>query len=409
MDKKYLKVKKRSDIEKILLDKFSVNVGKETCPIQDAVNHFSARDYKSTFSIPSFRKSLVDGFAVHSKDVLGASPSNPVPLRLISTLKIGESYKEKLKRGETVYVPTGGVVPDGADSLVMIEHTQVQGDDEVFVFRSVSPHKNLIEVGEDVKKVTVILKKGERITPQKVALLRGFGLTEVEVFNKIPIGIISTGDELVDSGSLKTGKIYDINGYTLFSEALSSSIFLPKFYGIVKDREDKLQKALTKTLSENDIVIMSGGTSKGSFDFTVSVINKAGKPGVLIHGLHLSPGKPSVFGVVNQKLIVGLSGNPLASFLVFKYVVIPLIAKKIGLKVKKHTVFATLNANVPSRKGREEFIVVKLVKRSNEFFAEPIFSESAFISVFIEGSGIITIPLMSEGLIKGEKVEITLW
>ena len=408
MDKKYLKVKKRSDLEKILLDKFSVNIGKETCSIQDVVNQFSAIDYKAAFSIPSFRKSLVDGFAVHSKDVLGASPSNPVPLRLISTLKIGESYKEKLNRGETVYVPTGGVVPDGADSLVMIEHTQVQKN-EVFVFRSVSPHENLIEVGEDVKKGAVILKKGERITPQKVALLRGFGLTEVEVFNKISIGIISTGDELVDKGPLKTGKIYDINGYAVFSEALNSAIFSPKFYGIVKDSEEELQKALNKALSENDIVIMSGGTSKGSFDFTVSVINKAGKPGVLVHGLHLSPGKPTVFGVVNQKLIVGLSGNPLASFLVFKYVVIPLIAKKIGLQLKKHTVFATLNANVPSRKGREEFIIVKLIKRNNEFLAEPIFSESAFISVFIDGSGIIMIPLMSEGLTKGEKVEVTLW
>ncbi len=408
MDKKYLKVKKRSDLEKILLDKFSVNIGKETCSIQDAVNQFSAIDYKAAFSIPSFRKSLVDGFAVHSKDVLGASPSNPVPLRLISTLKIGESCKEKLKRGETVYVPTGGVVPDGADSLVMIEHTQVQKN-EVFVFRSVSPHENLIEVGEDIKKDAVILKKGDRITPQKVVLLRGFGLTEVEVFNKISIGIISTGDELVDSGPLKTGKIYDINGYAVFSEALNSAIFSPKFYGIVKDSKGELQKALNKALSENDIVIMSGGTSKGSFDFTVSVINKAGKPGVLIHGLHLSPGKPTVFGVVNQKLIVGLSGNPLASFLVFKYVVVPLIAKKIGLKLKKYTVFATLNANVPSRKGREEFIVVRLIKRNNEFFAEPIFSESAFISVFIDGSGIIMIPLMSEGLTKGGKVEVILW
>ncbi len=408
MDKKYLKVKKRSDLEKILLDKFSVNIGKETCSIQDAVNQFSAIDYKAAFSIPSFRKSLVDGFAVHSKDVLGASPSNPVPLRLISTLKIGESCKEKLKREETVYVPTGGVVPDGADSLVMIEHTQVQKN-EVFVFRSVSPHENLIEVGEDIKKDAVILKKGDRITPQKVVLLRGFGLTEVEVFNKISIGIISTGDELVDSGPLKTGKIYDINGYAVFSEALNSAIFSPKFYGIVKDSKGELQKALNKALSENDIVIMSGGTSKGSFDFTVSVINKAGKPGVLIHGLHLSPGKPTVFGVVNQKLIVGLSGNPLASFLVFKYVVVPLIAKKIGLKLKKYTVFATLNANVPSRKGREEFIVVRLIKRNNEFFAEPIFSESAFISVFIDGSGIIMIPLMSEGLTKGGKVEVILW
>jgi len=408
MDKKYLKVKKRSDLEKILLDKFSVNIGKETCSIQDAVNKFSARDYKAFFSIPSFRKSLVDGFAVHSKDVLGASPSNPVPLRLVSTLKIGESYKKKLKRGETVYVPTGGVVPDGADSLIMIEHTQVQKN-EVFAFRSVSPHENLIEVGEDVREGAIILKKGERITPQKVALLRGFGQTEVEVFGKASIGIISTGDELVDSGPLKTGKIYDINGYAVFSEALNSAIFFPKFYGIVKDSEYELQKALSKALSENDIVIMSGGTSKGSFDFTVSVINKAGKPGVLVHGLHLSPGKPTVLGVVNQKLIVGLSGNPLASFLVFKYVVIPLIAKKIGLALKKHTALATLNMNVPSRKGREEFIIVKLIKRNNEFFAEPIFSESAFINVFIDGSGIITVPLMSEGLIKGEKVEVTLW
>ena len=408
MDKKYLKVKKRSDLEKILLDKFSINIGTEIYSIQDAVGRFSAQDYRATFSIPSFRKSLVDGFAVHSKDILGASPSNPVPLRLVSTLKIGESYKKKLKQGETVYVPTGGVVPYGADSLVMIEYTQVQ-QDEVFAFRPSSVHENMIEIGEDIKKDEIILKEGEQITPQKIALLRGFGLTSVKVFSKVPIGIISTGDELIESGPLKTGKIYDINGYTIFSESLNSSIFTPKFYGVVQDNEAKLQKAVDKALSENEIVIMSGGTSKGSFDFTVSVINEAGKPGVLVHGLHLSPGKPTVFGTANGKLIVGLSGNPLASFFVFKYVIIPLITKKIGLEFKKYSVFATLNANVPSRKGREEFIVVKLIKRNNEFLAEPIFSESAFINPFLKGSGIIKVPLMSEGLIKGEKVEVTLW
>ena len=408
MDKKYLKVKKRSDLEKILLNKFSINVNAEICPIQEAVNRFSLSDYRATFAIPSFRKSLVDGFAVHSKDVPGASPSNPVPLQLVHTLKIGESYKKKLNRGETVYVPTGGVVPEGADSIVMIEYTQVQND-EVFIFRPVSVHENLLEIGDDIKESEVFLKKGERITPQKIALLRGFGVTEVKVFNKIPIGIISTGDELIESGPLKTGKIYDINGYTIFSESISSSIFSPVFYGIVKDDEAELQKALDTALSENEVVIMSGGTSKGSFDFTVSVINKAGKPGVLVHGLHLSPGKPTVFGVANQKLIVGLSGNPLASFLVFKYVVIPLVVNKIGLEVKNHSVYATLNANVPSRKGREEFVIVRIIKRNKETFAEPIFSESAFISPLLNGSGIIKIPLMSEGLTKGEKVEVTLW
>jgi molybdopterin molybdotransferase len=407
MDKKYLKVKKRNDVEKILIEKFNIKTKTISLSIFDALGYFSATDYFAPFSIPSFRKSLVDGFAVRSKDVLGASPANPIPLKIVAKLKIGMEYGGKLQPGEAVYVPTGGVVPSGADSVVMIEFTQIHND-EVFIYKDVSNGENLLEIGDDIKANAQILKKGEEITPQKIALLRAFGIKKLSLFDKMPIGIISTGDELVDSGELKSGKIYDINGYALYAEC-KKTFLNPRFYGIVSDNKTQIKQTLEKAIAENEIVLLSGGTSKGSFDFTVNTINEIGKPGVLIHGLHLSPGKPTVFGIVNKKLVVGLSGNPLASFLTFKYVVLSLIRKKLGFIAHEHYTLAELTANVPSRKGREEFIIVKLSERHKKFFATPLFSESAFVSPFIEGSGIITVPLMSEGLLKGKKVKVQLW
>jgi molybdopterin molybdotransferase len=407
MVKKFLTVERRENVGKRLAELFDISLKTEKLSILDSVNRFSAETIFASFNIPSFKKSLVDGFAVVSDNTKGASSGNPIPLKLIKDLRIGEALDKQLRNGETVFVPTGGVVPDEADAVVMIEYTEKHSD-EIFVMQEVHKKENLIETGDDIKKGKVILSKGERITPNRVAVLRTFGIKDIAVFGKIKLGIFSTGDELIDSGKLPKGRIYDINEYALFAEATNGN-FSPKMYGIVKDNKLRIKETLKKALSENDMVLMSGGTSKGSFDFTVSVINELGTPGVQIHGLHLSPGKPTVFGIVNGKLVVGLSGNPLASFLVFREVVVPFIYNKCGLKIEKQKVIAILSENLPSRKGREEFVMGKLFTKDGEQFVRPIFSESAFVSPLTESEGIITVPLMSEGFKKGEKVIVELW
>ncbi len=407
MAKKFLTVEKRVNINSKLANLFDINIENEKLNVLSAVNRFSAKDVYANFSIPSFIKSLVDGFAVIASDTKGASSGNPIPLKLAGKLHIGEKFSRKLDKDECVFVPTGGMVPDGADAIVMIEYTE-ETLSEVFVMKEAHTGENLVRIGDDFKEGEKLIYKGDKITPNIVAAARAFGIREIDVFQKIKIGIFSTGDELVESGNLPSGKIYDTNEYTIFAEAVNGN-FYPGVYGIVGDDKSKIKSMLKKTLSENDVVLMSGGTSKGIFDFTVSAINEIGKPGVCIHGLHLSPGKPTVFGVVNRKLVVGLSGNPLASFLVFRQVIIPLIYKKLGILQRKYTIIAMLSENLPSRKGREEFVIGKLFTKNSEQFVKPVFSESAFISPLIKGDGLITVPLMSEGYRKGDRVTFELW
>ncbi len=407
MDKKYLVVKKRKELNKFVLPAFDIKIGTEDVKIENSTGRYAAENIYASFDIPNFKKSLVDGFAVHSGDVRGASPSNPVPLKLKATLKIGESYGDTLKKGETVFVPTGGVVPKEADAVVMIEFCEIQGN-EVFIYRDIAKNENLIKAGDDIKKGAQILKIGEKITSEKIASLRAFGIKKLSVYRKIRIGIISTGDELVDSGKAEFGKIYDINGYTIFAESTKWN-FIPRYYGIIRDDKNLIKEALKKALSENDIVVMSGGTSKGSFDYTVSAIEELKNGKVLIHGLHLSPGKPTVIGVSERKLIAGLSGNPLASFLVFKKVIIPLVFEKCNLIYETREIFAEITENVPSRKGREEFIIGKLTLKNGKNTVKPLFSESAFSGILAKGDGFIVVPLMSEGIKKGEKVKFELW
>ncbi len=407
MDKKFLTVKKRSEVQKNLTDFFEIGLNPEKVSILSAIDRFSYEDFYAPIDIPGFKKSLVDGYAVNSDDTRGASNGNPIPLNLRAKLLISKKLKGKLNSNETVFVPTGGVVPQGADAMVMIENSEEKAG-EVFIMHEAHKGENLINIGDDIRNGEVILSKGECINANMIAALRAFGRKEISVYKKIRIGIFSTGNELKDGGDLPEGKIFDINEYALFAEAQKEN-FSPKLYGIVRDNPDEIKEVLQKALSENDIVLMSGGTSKGMFDFTVSVINEIGKPGVLIHGLHLSPGKPTVFGVVSKKLVIGLSGNPLASFLVFREVIVPLIYKKCNLIEKKRKIVAILSENLPSRKGREEFVMGELFVKNGEQFVRPLFSESAFISPLIKGNGIITVPLMSEGYKKGKKVIFELW
>jgi len=407
MPKKFFTVSKRTDVIQKISSLITLSPFEEEMDILSVVSRVASRDVFASFSIPSFKKSLVDGFAVHCEDTGGASNGNPIPLKLVGETHIGDFPSICLADDEAVFTPTGGVVVDGADAVVMFEYTEMRGN-EIFITKEVSKGENVLPVGDDIQKDSIILEKGDFITPEKVAGIRSFGIKKVFVFKPVKVGIFATGDELYDEGELGKGKIYDSNSYALAAEVIKDG-FIANRYEIVKDDKEKIISTLKTALNENDVVLMSGGTSKGSFDFTVEAIDLLGKPGVVIHGMHLSPGKPTVFGVIDGKLIVGLSGNPLASFLVYRSVVRNIIFQKMGIKLKRKVVFAEITENIPSRKGREEFIIGKFSLNKSKNFVTPIFSESAFVSPLLFGDGIITIPLMSEGLKKGEKVMFELW
>jgi len=407
MSKKFLTVNKRVDVLKKITPLINLCSEEEEVDIISALNRFSSKDVIAPFNVPSFRISLVDGFSVHYEDTKGASPGNPIPIKLVGKTHIGTFPHYSLGFSESFFTPTGGIVVDGANAVVMLEYTE-RHRNEIFIMKEVSKGENVLPIGDDVRKGGVILKKGGCITPEKVAGLRSFGIKKLFVFKPIKVGIFATGDELRDKGELKAGEIYDSNSYALAAGVIKDS-FIANRYGIVKDNREEIISVLQTALIENDVVLMSGGTSKGNFDFTVDAINSLGKPGVVVHGMHLSPGKPTVFGVINGKLVVGLSGNPLASFLVYRCVVRNIIFQKIGIELKRKIVFGELTLNIPSRKGREEFIIGKIDPVYGKNLVTPIFSESAFVSPLLFGDGIVTIPLMSEGLKKGERVAFELW
>lgn len=407
MGEKFLEVVQVNEIFEKLLPLFSLSVSIESIPIDYSLGKFVASDLYSNLDVPPFDKSLVDGFAVNYSEVKGTSASNPIVLSFQGEVKIGEEPNIKLSKGMTAFVPTGGYLPHGSNSVVMKEYADALGD-SVFVMRDVACYENVLLRGVDLRKGELVLRRGERITANVIGFIKSAGITSVSVYRPIKVGIFSTGDELSETHPLPHGKIYDYNRITLMSMCLEDG-FSPTDYGIVKDDPDEIFITLRRAIEENDFVMLSGGTSKGNFDFTVSTINSLGTPGVVIHGLNVSPGKPTIFGVVDEKLVAGLSGNPLAAALTYRIVVRDLIAKKVPLLFSRIYLAGELTENVPSKKGRSEIVIGKLDITEEKTSIVPIFSDSSFVSAISKGDGFFMIPFEKEGLYRGEKVKFELW
>lgn len=407
MGEKFLKVYGYNEAIEKILNTFEINIKILSIPVENSFGYYLAEDVTSKIDLPPFRKSLVDGFAVKSSDVKGATESNPVFLKNLGEIKIGTKPEFVIEEGTTCYVPTGGAVPKGADAVVILEDTEVKGD-TVFVFKDVQSSQNMFEQGVELEKDKVILEKGTRINERNIGLLNSVGVEFVNVIEPIRVGLFSTGDEITDEHPLPYGKIFDFNRITL-KNLITKDGFIVSDYGIIKDNRDAITYALKTALNENDIVITTGGTSKGNFDFTVNTINSLGTPGVIIHGLNASPGKPTIFGVVEKKLIIGLSGNPLASFMIYSIVVRRILSKKIGIRFNESKIVGRLSSQVNSRKGREEFVLGKLTISQNENLIEPVFADSSFVFVINNSQGYFKIPQDKEGLNAGDFVEFFLW
>lgn len=407
MGEKFLKVYSLSEVLDEVILKFEIPIKTQKLPIRYAVGFFAYEDIYSKIPLPPFKKSLVDGYAVRSHEVKGASADNPVFLKFKGEIEIGTKPANLEEPNATMYVPTGGVVPDDTDSVVMLENTELVND-TLFVYKTVSQFENIFNVGAELKENTLILEKGERITPLNVGLISTTGNNEVLVLLPVKIGIFSTGSEITDEIPLPFGKIYDFNNIAL-ENLLIKDGFSVTNYGIVEDSEIKIRKTLEQALKDNDVVFMTGGTSKGKFDFTVNILNELGNPGVFIHGINVSPGKPTIFASINGKLVVGFSGNPFATFMIYSSVVKDILYKKLGLKIKRNVVYGKLLKSVNSRKGREEFVLGKIKLKDNQTFIEPILIDSSFSFLLKESDGFFAIPKESEGLEEGSIVTFTFW
>jgi molybdopterin molybdotransferase len=418
-DKNYLLP---SDALKLILNSISEDrVLIERLKIEDCYGCVAASDIFSHEDLPAFSRSTVDGYALNSADTFGTKETSPAYITVKHEVFMGTEPEFSIKKAEAAKMPTGGMLPNGADSVVMLEHVQVISDDMIEVMRSAAPGENVIQKGEDVKRGEVIIKKGRRLRPQDIGALAGTGITEIEVFKRPVVSIIVTGDEIVPAGSaLKLGQIRDINSYTL-SGLIIDCGGIPIKKGIFKDDYNVLKNAVIEAIDSSDIVLISGGTSAGTKDMTADIINDIAenydeKNGVLFHGISVKPGKPMIGGIINNKPVLGLPGHPAAIVVCFDLFIRPVIEKLMGIDQKKlffkpitANITAKMAKSIASSAGREDHIRVYIEEKDGELCAFPVLGKSGLITTLVKADGIVVIPHAKLGLDVGEEVIVKLF
>ncbi len=381
-----------------------------------------AEDISAPHSLPEFLRSTVDGYAVRARDTFCASDSMPAYLTLLDEIPMGSAPSQSIGAGQCGLIHTGGMLPPGADAVVMLENTQVAlggnhptpGSD-IEIFRAVADGENIIQIGEDVKSGSVILSGGCRIRPAEVGGLMALGITQISVAVKPKVGLISSGDEIIDPfKQTQPGQVRDINAYTLASLVTKTggeSIL----YGIVPDVRSELESVARRALNECDVVVITAGSSASTRDMTADVIASLGAPGVLVHGINTRPGKPTILGVCDGKAVIGLPGNPVSALVNGYLFVVPVIEKLHGETPRPRPVIAAkLTVNLPSQAGREDWIPVKLLSQqgsagSQTYHAEPIFGKSNLIFTLTAADGLLRIPPDVTGYGAGEMAEVVLF
>lgn len=385
----------------------------EKVALEESYGRVTASDIAAPEDLPGFSRSTVDGYAVQAADTFGARETSPAYLTLIrEEVHMGRAPSFSLAKGQAASIPTGGMLPSGADAVVMLEHVAAVSADMIEVLRPAAPHENVITRGEDVRTGEVVIAKGHLLRPQDVGAMAGLGITEVEVFMKPVVSIISTGDEIVPASSpVRPGQVRDINSYTLWG-LIREHGGIPVRRGIFSDDFDVLERALSEALGDSDVVLITGGTSAGAKDMTSALINGMGAPGVLFHGVSLKPGKPMIGGVVGRKAVFGLPGHPAAVAVCFNLFIRPVLQTLCGLvpRAPQHrTVVATMLKRVASSAGREDHVRVSLDLRDGRWFAAPVLGKSGLITTLVKADGVVVIPAGRLGLDEGDEVEVTLF
>lgn len=372
----------------------------EKTDIMNASSRVLMRDILSDEYIPAFDRSMVDGFAVKARDTFGAGENMPAMLSIKGEILMGEEISEGISTGECMKISTGGMLPPGADSVIMCEYTDEGFDGMCLCYRSVAVGENVSRKGDDVKKGDTVLKKGSVINSKSTGVLAALGITEIECVKMPVAGIISTGDEIVDcSEKPGAGQIRDVNS-VLISSVLRENGVKTVNYGIVKDVREEIENTFHRALSECDMVFLSGGSSKGERDMTAEIISENGE--LLFHGLAMKPGKPTIAGSCSGKPVFGLPGHPAAAFYVTKRLVIPFIKYLTGNNSPENKGVYILGSDIPSNHGREEIVPV----RTEDSKAFPLFGKSGLVSLLSMSDGYIVIDRNREGAFAGEESEV---
>lgn len=377
-------------------------------PLEQALHYVLAQPVLATENVPGFDRSTVDGYAVRARDTFGSSETMPGFLNIVGEVKMGEQASKQVERGQAIYVPTGGMIPPGSDGVIMIEHCEDM-DGLLNTYKQLAPGENIITAGEDIKTGEILLTQGTKLRPQELGALASLGIAEVEVYRKVVVGYLSSGDEIVpyQTQKIELGQIRDINYLTVLGLAQTWNIDV-KYGGIVTDDYQTFSTKARELYDQVDCLILSGGSSVGAKDYTTEVIQSLGDPGVFVHGISIKPGKPTILSVANGKPVIGLPGHPASAMIIFQLFGSRVLRKLRGEKIerKPDRIFAKITKNIASAAGRADYIRVRLMEQEGEWWAEPIIGKSGLITTLVKSDGIVEIASNKEGIFQGEYVPV---
>ena len=401
-----LYVKTPEEVLAMIESEFAPLERTETVPLRDAMGRILAEDIAAREYVPDFDRSTVDGFAVRASDTFGCSDAIPAILPLQATVLMGEGADFALNVGECVAVPTGGAVPRDADSVVMLEYTEDYGDGTIGIAKPAAPGMNMIFRGDDVYPGKVILRKGRVLSSADIGALAAIGQVEVKVAKKLTVGVISTGDELVPPEVQPgPGQVRDVNSPML--EAMLTAFGCRVVnYGIVIDDEALLSGKVHKAIAECDAVLLSGGSSVGVKDAACRIIESVGT--LLLHGIAIKPGKPTILGKAGEKPVAGLPGHPVAAYFITKLFVQPLLGRLTGRDMTAYTVTAKVTESISANHGRAQYHCCRLTKMDGQLYAQPIRGKSGLITTLAGADGYFCIDRDCEGLPQDAEIQVTI-
>lgn len=373
----------------------------EKLGLSAALHRVLAVPVLSPEDLPFFHRSTVDGYALDAASSYGSSESMPAYLSLRGEVKMGEASRLALQKGECCWIPTGGMLPAGADAAVMVEYTERLGDDTVLVYRPVAPWENVMQRGEDIRKDQVIMPAGKTLRPQDIGLLASLGITQVQVQSPLRVGILSTGDEIIPAEAEPgPGQVRDVNSFTL-AAAVRADGGSPTNYPIIADDFSVLKEAVGQALEENDIILLSGGSSVGIMDVTLDVLLSFPGAGLLFHGVAVKPGKPTLAVSIGDKMALGLPGHPVSALMMYHVICSPALRT-----TRAGWVHAQLQVNLASQAGRDDFIPVVLKEEEEGIVATPLLGKSGLMRILSMADGYIHIPYEKQGLEAGQYVQV---
>ena len=399
-----LHVKTPEEVLALIEQEFTAVAETETVSLSVAMGRVLAEDIAASEYVPDFDRSTVDGYAVRARDTFGCTDAIPAILPVQAEVLMGEGAEFVLNREACAAVPTGGAIPQGADSVVMVEYTEDYGDGTVGISRSVAPGENMIFRGDDVYPGKVILSRGRVLSSQDIGALAAIGRVQVPVVKKLTVGVISTGDELVPPEEVpKAGQVRDVNSPML--EAMLGAFGVNVInYGIVIDNEALLSEKVTKAVSECDAVLLSGGSSVGVKDAACRIIESMGS--LLLHGIAIKPGKPTILGKTGDKPLVGLPGHPVAAYFITRLFVLPLLSKMMGRSQDSYAVTAKVTESIGANHGRAQYQCCRLERKDGQLYAYPIRGKSCLITTLAGADGYFCIDRDCEGLPKFAEIQV---